>query len=198
MGGRGGPRGLENLVNLSYSVALSRLHDTMSPGCPGGSLGFPCPRGFPPGGNTPGDKPENVRLPDCKPVPVPLRAAVIHLHRPLLTGSSDLPGSLAGRAVPPPLFGLAPRGVFPAGGITPAAVRSYRTISPLPPVSGRRYIFCGTFRRASRPSRPLAGTPPCGDRTFLSRCRKRLSVRQPHSIIVAFWRPKHGSKGGYN
>src|ERR1019366_8228572 len=93
-------------------------------------------------------KRQNVQLPDCKPVPVPLRAAVIHLDRPLLTGSSDLPGSLAGRAVPPPLFGLAPRGVFPAGRITSAAVRSYRTISPLPHLAARRYIFCGTFRRA--------------------------------------------------
>jgi hypothetical protein len=111
---------------------------------------------------------ENVWLPDCKPVPVPLRAVVIHLDRPLLAGSSDLPGSLAGRAAPPPLFGLAPRGVFPAGRITPAAVRSYRTISPLPHPKVRRYIFCGTFRRALRPSRPLAGTLPCGDRTFLS------------------------------
>src|ERR1035441_10776355 len=91
----------------------------MSPGCPGVS---PVPGVSPPGGNTPGDTPENVRLPDCKPVPVPLRAAVIHLHRPLLAGSSDLPGSLAGRAVPPPLFGLAPRGVFPAGRITPAEI----------------------------------------------------------------------------
>ena len=85
-------------------------------------------------------------LPDYKPVSVPVRAAVIPLGPPLLTGSSDLPGSQAGRAAPSPLFGLAPRGVYPAGGITPAAVRSYRTISPLPSVSGRRYIFCGTFR----------------------------------------------------
>jgi hypothetical protein len=26
--------------------------------------------------------------------------------------------------------------------------------------------------------RPLAGTPPCGDRTFLYRFRQRLSIRQ--------------------
>jgi len=127
-----------------------------------------------------------MRLPDCKPVSVPFRVAVIHLRRTLLCGSSNLPGSRAGRAAPPPLFGLAPRGACPAGGIAPAAVRSYRTISPLPSVSGRRYIFCGAFRRALRPSRPLAGTLPCGDRTFLSRFRKRLPIRQPHSTIVAF------------
>src|SRR5271166_1449366 len=32
----------------------------------------------------------------------------------------------------PPLFGLAPCGVFPATAITGGAVRSYRTFSPLP------------------------------------------------------------------
>ena len=88
---------------------------------------------------------EKSNLPDYKPVSVPLQAAAIPLGRPLLTGSSDLPGSETERAAPPPLFGLAPRGVCPAGRITPAAVRSYRTFSPLPPKG--RYIFCGTFRR---------------------------------------------------
>ena len=83
-------------------------------------------------------------LPGCKPVSVPLRAAVIHLGRPLLDGSSDLPESKTERTAPPLLFGLAPRGVCPAGPVAPAAVRSYRTFSPLP--RERRYIFCGTFR----------------------------------------------------
>ena len=65
---------------------------------------------------------------------------VIPLGHPLLCGSSDLPGSLAERAAPPPLFGLAPRGVYPAIRIAPDAVRSYRTISPLPrsPLTGFR------------------------------------------------------------
>src|ERR1041385_4686808 len=67
-----------------------------------------------------------------KPVSVPLRAIVIHLGRALLRSSSDLPGSMTERAAPPPLFGLAPRGVYHAGRITPPAVRSYRTFSPLP------------------------------------------------------------------
>ena len=85
-----------------------------------------------------------VGLPDCKPVSVPLRVAVIHLGQALLPGSSDLPGSITERTAPPPLFGLAPRGVCTARRITPSAVRSYRTFSPLPPK--RRYIFCCTFR----------------------------------------------------
>ena len=37
----------------------------------------------------------------------------------------------------PSLFGLAPCGVYPASGFTAGAVRSYRTISPLP----RRWSF---------------------------------------------------------
>jgi len=106
-----------------------------------------------------------AKLPDCKPVSVPLRAAVIPLGRPLLTGSSDLPGSLAGRAAPPPLFGLAPRGVFPAGGITPAAVRSYRTISPLPHTVRHGAVY------------------------FLWHFPSNLAARPAVSRHVALWRP---------
>ena len=74
-----------------------------------------------------------MRPPDDKPVSVPAeRVAIIPLGRPSLTGSSDLPGSVTERAAPPPLFGLAPHGVYPASQITLTAVRSYRTISPLP------------------------------------------------------------------
>ena len=140
-------------------------------------------------------------LPDCKPVSVPARATVIPLGLPLLTGSSDLPGSQAGRAAPSPLFGLAPRGVYPAGGITPAAVRSYRTISPLPLMVGQAFrparrgrlkpattIQGGIFSVALSVSRwgprPLAGTLLYGDRTFLLRFRRRLPIRQlPQPII---------------
>ncbi len=88
----------------------------------------------------------------------------------------------------PSLFGLAPCGVYPASVVTGGAVRSYRTISPLPedwpsrhcpsdqlcPCRGtsiRRYVFCGTGRPwVLRPtSRKLSGTLPCGVRTFLPR-----------------------------
>ena len=100
-------------------------------------------------------------MPGYKPVSVPLRAIVIHLGRSLLPGSSDLPGSSLERAAPPPLFGLAPRGVYHAGRITPPAVRSYRTFSPLPAALAdrRRYIFCGTFRR-----NPFQRFPPAVNR----------------------------------
>jgi hypothetical protein len=45
----------------------------------------------------------------------------------------------------PPLFGLAPGGVYPANLVTKAAVRFYRPVSPLPMASHRRFVFCGTI-----------------------------------------------------
>jgi len=44
------------------------------------------------------------------------------------------------------LFGLAPGGVYPAVTVAGPAVRSYRTISPLPVTEMAGGIaFCGTF-----------------------------------------------------
>ena len=59
--------------------------------------------------------------------------AAIYLGLPLPTGSSDLP-AVNTRARHQRL-GLAGGGVCPAGIVTDAAVRSYRTISPLPRTS---------------------------------------------------------------
>jgi len=52
----------------------------------------------------------------------------------------------------PFLFGLAPDGVYLARLVTKTAVRSYRTLSPLPinPKIKRRFAFCGTFPKAVR------------------------------------------------
>jgi hypothetical protein len=82
----------------------------------------------------------------CKPGSVQtLRPGMtIHLGRALLRASRDQPGrrdgnvpASAGAVLPaparrPPLFGLAPGGVCPAAPVAGGAVRSYRTISPLP------------------------------------------------------------------
>ena len=67
-----------------------------------------------------------------------------------------------------PLFGLAPGGVYRAAPVAGGAVRSYRTLSPLPAGFGarRRFAFCGTF-----PGVAPAGRYPApilrGARTFL-------------------------------
>jgi hypothetical protein len=64
----------------------------------------------------------------------------IPLGRASQRASRDQPGRRDGN-VPapcllqharPPLFGLAPGGVYPAASVTGGAVRSYRTVSPLP------------------------------------------------------------------
>src|SRR5579885_652302 len=54
--------------------------------------------------------------------------------------------------------------------VTGAAVRSYRTFSPLPRPIGRGGMFSVALSvkpALSESPRPLAGMPPCGDRTFL-------------------------------
>src|SRR5215204_4640024 len=65
--------------------------------------------------------------------------ATISLGRPLLIGSSDLPApSLSSRARTRRIFGLAAGGVCRAIDVTIDAVRSYRTISPLPEDRGSK------------------------------------------------------------
>ena len=51
------------------------------------------------------------------------------------------------------MLDLAPSGVYLANVVTNAAVRSYRTLSPLP---SRAVCFCSTFRKFTLPRRYLA------------------------------------------
>ena len=103
----------------------------------------------------------------------------IPLGRRLPGASSNLPGRPDPNTIPkrvlthrfaPSLFGLAPGGVYRAADVAADAVRSYRTISPLPQRTQnmpRRCIFCGTV-----PGFTPAGCYPApfvrGARTFLS------------------------------
>src|SRR6185312_5331659 len=74
------------------------------------------------------------------------------LARPTRATGRECPcDNLADRSARPrrsPLFGLAPGGVYPAAPVTRGAVRSCRTVSPLPagdePLR-RRTVLCGTF-----------------------------------------------------
>jgi len=93
-------------------------------------------------------------------------AAIIHLGRPLPVGSSALPAALAAASAARHgprrrsargrtdgcLRGLAGGGVYRAVVVTNDAVRSYRTVSPLPGPdregrARRRSVLCGTFPR---------------------------------------------------
>jgi hypothetical protein len=137
----------------------------------------------------------------CKPgsVPPPGRTwatgTTIPLGRPLPDASRDRPGRRRGnpRAKPklgvPPLFGLAPGGVCRAALVAERAVRSYRTVSPLPAgrlrARGRRSAFCGTV-----PEVALAGRYPAprsrGARTFLH--PQPIFRRAANSGRPAVWR----------
>ena len=69
------------------------------------------------------------------------------------------------------LFGLAPGGVYPAKPVTGLAVRSYRTISPLPATQAVSFLWHFPSAHAAR---VLPGTLPCGARTFLCTEAQRL------------------------
>jgi len=76
-----------------------------------------------------------------RPISRVLSWTAIHLDTASPQASSDLPGNRAGRTSVP-LFGLAPGGVYPATPVTSRAVRSYRTISPLPwPFENGRAVY---------------------------------------------------------
>jgi len=103
------------------------------------------------------------------------RVTAIPLRRRLPSALSDPPGrpdpdvdpeahsTRADASLAPSLFGLAPGGVCLAACVAAGAVRSYRTVSPLPlmpPEKGRRErrsVLCGTFPRLNT-RRTLSGT----------------------------------------
>src|SRR5215471_21283880 len=141
-------------------------------------------------------------LPPCKPVPVPWRLAcnqtpgrqsfiwASHYWLALATypgvqrnGPFLLPYLVLLRVG----FAMPARLLPPRCALT-APFHPYRKKAARRPLI-RRYIFCCTFRQARNgPARPLAGTLPCGDRTFLPRTvysllRERLPVRQPRDSI---------------
>jgi len=93
----------------------------------------------------------------------------------------------------PSLLGLAPGGVYPATPVTGGAVRSYRTLSPLPR-AGRnqlagRFAFCGTFPKVTLAGRYPA---PCfrGARTFLPHHPKaaEAAIRPSGPRKLCLWR----------
>jgi len=79
---------------------------------------------------------------------------------PHATNPGGEAGMLLHLAMRPPLFGLAPGGVYPAAPVARGAVRSCRTVSPLP--AGWRDLaraVCFLWHCPwGRPRRPLTGT----------------------------------------
>src|SRR5271167_3380421 len=82
----------------------------------------------------------------------------------------------------PLLLGLAPGGVFPAAAVAGGAVRSYRTVSPLPPARGMPRAGSAVYFLWhcpwGRPRRALPGTVPPWSPDFpLPTRRRRAAVR---------------------
>jgi hypothetical protein len=88
------------------------------------------------------------------------------LCRQVSPSACNLPAGLRpGRATG--MLGLAGGGVCRAVAVTDDAVRSYRTISPLPTASRPKAVYFLWHCPAGHPGRPLAATVPCPARTFL-------------------------------
>ena len=132
------------------------------------------------------------------------RAMTIPLGRPLPDASRDRPGRRRGKPAWPgagpavsSLFGLAPGGVCRAVAVAGNAVRSYRTLSPLPAgrapaVHGRRSAFCGTvpgvapagcYPAPCFPWSPDFPPPPCP-----LRARVRAAIRPSGTTFKVRWR----------
>src|ERR1700730_16126604 len=88
------------------------------------------------------------------------------------------------------LFGLAPGGVCHAVLVTKSAVRSYRTVSPLPALSGfhrqglRRSVLCCTFRGLAPPRRYLAPDPPEPGLSSTQAALEACASRTPRTAIA--------------
>ncbi|MBA7692547.1 hypothetical protein ES703_101114 [subsurface metagenome] len=91
-------------------------------------------------------------------------------------------GPTSSRRAAAPLLGLAPGGVYRALDVTTQAVRSYRTFSPLP--AGTGGMFSVALVKGC-PFRLLAGTLPCGVRTFLSAPKAERPPGPPDKSILA-------------
>ena len=107
------------------------------------------------------------------------RLALPYGKRPTRRQSGNISRSYSGRVSG--LLGLAGGGVYPAGTVTGAAVRSYRTISPLPVPVGTSAVYFLRHFPAGHPGWPLATTVPCPARTFL-RLEKEAGDRPTHSF----------------
>ena len=99
----------------------------------------------------------------CKPGSVPIKVGDGHSSGTPVTERLARPTRMAERKRPrpcgqPSLLGLAPGGVCPAAAVTGGAVRSYRTLSPLPLAEASLAVCFLWHCPWGRPRRALPGT----------------------------------------
>ena len=122
-----------------------------------------------PGAMAPGARRRDRRWePACKPGSVvDGHSSGTHVTARLERPTRGPCGPQATASAARPLLGLAPGGVCPATAVASGAVRSYRTISPLPAAEAAWAVcFLWHFPWARAPQ-ALPGTLPAGARTFL-------------------------------
>ena len=113
----------------------------------------------------------------CKPVSVPVRkrVAAIHLERLLPNASCDLPGTLARRAAASsPIWSCSAWGLPCRRGHPRRRCALTAPFHPCPGIRGGMFsVALSVGAPRENASRPLTGTLPCGDRTFLRARRHR-------------------------
>src|SRR3982751_4372680 len=123
-----------------------------------------------------------------RPVSRVLSRTIIPLGSPSPATSSGLPGSTGGHPLPLswplPYLALLQVGFAVPPNVATGAVRSYRTVSPLPAslLTLRRFVFCCTFRRLTPPRRYLAPRPqePGLSSTSREKCSDRPADSGAH------------------
>jgi hypothetical protein len=128
-----------------------------------------------------------------RPVSRVLSRTIIPLESPSPATSSGLPGSAGGHPLPLawrlPYLALLQVGFAVPPNVATGAVRSYRTVSPLPSslLTLRRFVFCCTFRRLTPPRRYLAPCPqePGLSSTFREKCSDRPADSGAHHIHMS-------------
>ena len=119
-----------------------------------------------------------------------------HAHRSRFRSRCLQP--LSRRAVSRRIFGLAPAGVCRAVNVAADAVGSYPTVSPLPRLSPRRSVFCGTFRHPPlTPRMPRRYLATCPVEPGLSSMRS-VSRVSAFAVPVATIRPTISRKSIYS
>src|SRR5579862_355413 len=109
--------------------------------------------------------------PDVTAIPLGRPSPGASSNQPERQGQRTRPSGARGRRASL-LFGFAPGGACHAVDVAARAVRSYRTLSPLPSrltalqPAIRRFVFCGAFPRVA-PAGRYPAPYPYGARTFL-------------------------------
>jgi len=128
--------------------------------------------------------------------PGSVRSAKDKARRPFIWDALKRPtrATVLKHTIMPPLFGLAPDGVYHARFVTKTAVRSYHTLSPLPrqPKSVGRFAFCCTFPKHIVANAPAGRYPAScfnGARTFLPPSLKLWRGKPARALTKVGGRP---------